>query len=149
MGTRNAGQRSRPGVGLASEVSGPAGGDLGGDYPDPRLAGLNLVVSITATTPVLNNLDPAGFQPANCLRVDPGGANRELTGLMAPDPDGQRLLALMNIGAKRITLSSEDSRSDPENRFLLSKGQSLRLEADGMVLLVYDVTSNRWRAAQP
>ena len=104
---------------------------------DVKLTG---IISPTQIATNRNNYNPTGHATAATFRLDSAAAYN-ITGIDG-GADG-RLLTLQNIGSYAITLTSEDSSSDAENRFDLPA--DLPLEPKAVAVLLYDATSARWR----
>ncbi len=104
---------------------------------------LSGVISPSQITGNQNNYDPSGLSGAVQLRLN-SDASRNITGL-AGGATG-RLLMIANIGSTDIVLVNESASSTVGNRFLFAGGDRT-LTADESVLLKYDGTSSRWRAA--
>jgi hypothetical protein len=88
-----------------------------------------------------NNYAPTGHATASVMRLTASAAYN-ITGL-AGGADG-RMLTIMNVGANTITLKNQDAASTAANRFAF--GADIALAADKTVGLIYDSTSQRWRA---
>jgi hypothetical protein len=88
-----------------------------------------------------NNYAPTGHATASVLRLTASAAYN-VTGL-AGGVDG-RILTIMNVGTNTITLKNQDAASTAANRFAF--GTDLVLSPDRTVGLIYDSTSQRWRA---
>ncbi len=104
---------------------------------------LSGTISPSQITANQNNYNPSGLSGAVQLRLSTD-ASRNLTGI-AGGADG-RLLLITNITSADLVLTSEDALSTAGNRFLFAGGDRT-LTADESVLLRYDGTSSRWRAA--
>ena len=106
-----------------------------------RLSGTLSPAQITSNT---NNYNPSGLANASQLRLN-SDASRNITGLSGGVTG--RLILIANIGSTDIVLTNQDALSTAANRFLFAGGDRT-LTADEAVLLRYDGTSSRWRAAQ-
>lgn len=122
-----------------------AGGDLGDTYPNPTvrqaskafaLTGNNSPSSLSADQ---NDYNPASLATANVLKLT-SSVDVKLTGLQG-GANG-RIIVVRNIGAKKITLSAEDSGSSATNRF--GGSNSTTLNTNDSAMLHYDTTQNRW-----
>ena len=102
------------------------------------------VISPSQITTNQNNYNPTGLSGVTELRVN-SDASRNITGLSG-GADG-RLILVTNIGSFDIVLTSQDAGSSAANRFLFVNGDRT-LTPDESVLLRYDGTTARWRAAQ-
>lgn len=89
-----------------------------------------------------NDYAPTGLATASVIRLTTS-TPINITGLTG-GADG-RTLTLMNIGANTITLVNQSASSTAANRFLF--GKNILLGADQTVSIIYDTTSQRWRAA--
>ena len=90
-----------------------------------------------------NNYNPTSLQTASVLRLT-ATANSNITGITAPDTARWKKLIIFNISASNITLTDADAGSLAANRFNFN-GNKILNENEGFVLL-YDQTSQRWRA---
>lgn len=89
-----------------------------------------------------NNNDYAGANGRSFARLTPG-VNSTITGL-ADGQDG-RLLTLVNLGAADITIANQNANSAAANRIITLTGADEVLNADDVMMLVYDPTTARWR----
>lgn len=92
---------------------------------------------ITANT---NDYNPTNLATSSVLRLSTD-ASRNLTGL-AGGSDG-RLIMIHNVGSFNLVLI-DDATSTAANRFALN--HDLTIPPDGMVFLLYDATTSRWRS---
>lgn len=92
-----------------------------------------------------NNYAPTGIATNAVLRLTASGAIN-ITGLDASQASlgTSTLMAIHNIGSNAITLKDEDASSTAANRFALAS--DIVLNQDESCLLLYDATSQRWRA---
>lgn len=100
------------------------------------------VISPSQITADQDNYAPTGLSTASVIRISSDAA-RNITGLSAGS-DGD-IKIVENIGAFSITLKDESASSTAANRFALTADQILSV--DSVVILKYDGTSSRWRAA--
>jgi len=89
-----------------------------------------------------DNYAPTGLSTATVIRISSDAA-RNITGLSA-GTDGD-IKIVENVGSFSITLKDESASSTAANRFALTSDQIL--SPDSVVILKYDGTSARWRAA--
>lgn len=89
-----------------------------------------------------NDYAPTGLSTAAVIRISSDAA-RNITGLSA-GADGD-IKIVENVGSFSITLKDESASSSAANRFALTSDQIL--SADSVVILKYDGTAARWRAA--
>lgn len=90
-----------------------------------------------------NNYNPATFAYLQRWNSD---AARDITGLsLAGNQDGSTFVVI-NVGSNNITLKHQDTNSTEANRFLCSTGADIVLAASQSAELIYDATTQRWRA---
>ena len=94
---------------------------------------------------VTANRDNYPLPDATVLRMSSDAA-RDITGF-ADGTDG-RLLIILNTGAQNIVLKHQSGNSTAANRIVANSGADLTLAANQLALLIYDVTSKRWRATE-
>jgi hypothetical protein len=115
--------------------SAQASGNRWGDYNSS-------ILSPAAFAATQNNYNPAGLADANVLRLTSTGA-QSITGIVAPSTT--KTITIFNIGASNITLTDASASSVAANRFQMNG--NIILGANEGVILWYDVTTTRWRAA--
>jgi len=71
-------------------------------------------------------------------------ASRTITGLLA-GKDGQ-VLVICNIGSNDLSLANQNVSSTDVNRIITGSGGTVVISADQSVTLIYDGTTQRWRA---
>lgn len=107
------------------------------------------VLNPPALTVNENDYDPTGFRIAGViqkigLKIDCGGANRNITGLAAPTDGLEYLVFLVNISTSgNLTLPNNDANSLAANRFLF--GANLTLTEGEGAWIYYDQVDSRWR----
>jgi len=69
--------------------------------------------------------------------------SRNISGL-ADGQDG-RMLCIINVGSNDIVLEDQEASSTAINRIITGTGADLTVEADDVVKLLYDGTTERWR----
>lgn len=69
----------------------------------------------------------------------------DITGMTRFQQDGQ-VHVIVNVGSNNITLKHEDAASTAANRFLNSTGADIVLSANQAADVIYDATTQRWRA---
>jgi hypothetical protein len=90
----------------------------------------------------VNDYNPAGLASAVALRIDAGGADRNITGL-AGGTDG-RLVTVTNVGGTNVlTFKNQSSASTATNRFLLAA--DTQIAPNTSLALRYDGVTGRWR----
>lgn len=105
-------------------------------------------ISPTALSADQNNYTPTGWSTANLVRLSTNSATtRQISGAAA-GASGE-LKWLVNIGPGTITLLSEDAGSSAANRFVLTSGTTFGIVVNGVLGILYDGTSSRWRPTIP
>lgn len=90
-----------------------------------------------------NDYEPAGFLQAGFVRISSDAA-RNITGF---GRDGLwHVKVLLNFGAFTITLVHESGASTANKRLSLRNAVNFALPPNGAAILVYDGSSDRWRA---
>lgn len=114
----------------------------------------NSSVSSSTLSGDVNNYDPEGVGasgiPAGVWRLTASGANRTITGILAPQTPGAadyQYLNIINVSSNSVILARENASSTAANRILFSSPalNLLTLATDQAAMLVYDVASSRWR----
>lgn len=102
-------------------------------------------VALSGTT---NDYNPAGLGTTSVVYLDPGGANRDLTGIVPATPSDGRILIVVHGGtANTIRLMDQSASSAAANRFALAGGANMTLTAGAAAILIYQAGAvNRWRA---
>ena len=100
----------------------------------------------TITPPALpanvNDWAPNDFAQAAVWRVSASTSGVSITGI---DAGAQPRPVLMNVGAQTITLANQSGSSSANNRIIGPGATSYSLLPGGIVELVRDPTSQRWR----
>jgi len=94
-----------------------------------------------------NNYNPTGWivggvVQKTILRLQSVGAN-SITGLVPSSPELGNTVIIINVGLSNMTISNNDSGSDPVNRFLMN-GNTL-LNPGETATFVRDTVIARWR----
>lgn len=103
---------------------------------------LNGIISPTGTTGTVNDYAPTSLSTAAIIRQTTTAATT-LTGLTGGSSG--RIIVFFNIGTHDIDFINESASSTAANRF--SFGVDYRLGPNKSIILWYDSTSSRWRAA--
>lgn len=91
-----------------------------------------------------NDYNPTGWSTANIVRLSTNDAStRDITGASA-GASGE-LKWLVNTGPGTIRLQHEHASSSGVNRFLLASGTTFNMSVNGVVGILYDASSSRWR----
>jgi hypothetical protein len=110
-----------------------------------NLAGDGLL-SPTALAGDNNNYSPTSWgENVTVLRVDPGGASRNLTGLAATAHGHVVLLLNIADGAEDLVLVNQSTSSTAANRFYASNNANVTLRRGSGIFLFYDGVDNRWK----
>lgn len=92
----------------------------------------------------VDDYSPTGLATAKYIRLDGGAADRNITGLNAPE-DSQEV-TFINIGSTNaLVFKHEDANSLAANRFRIAGGD-VSVTPDETLTFVYDPTTARWRA---
>ena len=103
------------------------------------------VISPAALAAAVDNYSPTDLATANVLRLDPGGASRNITGIAAQAHG--KLLLICNIATANedLVLKHQDASSSAANRIIGANVADVTIREGGSALLWYDATSGRWR----
>ena len=100
-------------------------------------------ISPTSLSTNQNDYSPTNLATAGIVRQD-CSANVNITGLATGA--AKRIVIWENISAANTqALQNQNASSAAANRFITSGGTDVTLSAGGMAILVYDITSSRWR----
>jgi hypothetical protein len=105
-------------------------------------AGGGLIQAQTTPTALAANTNNWALPTAGVVRISASAAYN-LTGITAPTTG--RVITLVNVGSFTITLKHQDASSTAANRLLCKSGADVTLPAEGMVGILYDLTTQRWR----
>lgn len=134
------------GTTVTNPTTGTTGYGLSRVYAGPMQVSGGFALSASATPTVFaantNNLSVASINVVSQLRIA-ASTPVDLTGIVPPPNAAGKILILINVGAEVITLTN-DATSTAANRFLLPVA-TIALATNGVVTLMYDVTSSRWR----
>lgn len=124
----------------------PAGDDLAGAGTFSGSVVFNGILTPAAITADQNDYSPINYHLYNVLRLEPSGANRELTGLDSTNVVGGQAFIIVNISSGfSLKLKNNNNNSLAANRFLLKA--DITLEKEEAVVVWYDATNVRWRIA--
>ncbi len=108
-----------------------------------QVTGTIVRVNVTADE---DNYNPAGFGTTNLLELNPTGADRDITGFVAPAVGVARIITIVNISDdKKIKFKNNDSSSSAANRLLLKDDGDKDLKKQNGCRFYYDHTDSRWR----
>lgn len=114
------------------------------DVPTAVAALFSSVITPTQITSNQNDYNPTSLSTATAVRISTD-ASRNITGMQGGTAG--RMILLINAGSFNAVLQAENVGSSAANRFALT--YDFTLLPGWMVLLWYDSTSTRWRAAMP
>jgi hypothetical protein len=102
----------------------------------------------TFVTPSTLTADVNNYAPAlgKNYRLSTDGGNYIITGLSLSQVDGMEITIINTGSTGTITISEEDTNSTDVNRFLCVTGASIQLDPKERCDLIYDGTTQRWRA---
>jgi len=100
-------------------------------------------ISPTQLTASVNNYNPTGWSTANVVRLTNDGGLYTITGAAAGTAG--ELKWLVNVSSQTIVISHEDGASTAANRFSCAQLSSFGLLQLGVIGILYDGTSSRWR----
>jgi hypothetical protein len=107
-------------------------------------------ITPTALSADVNDYNPTGGGTAGFWRLSSDATPRTITGIVGPAHVDGMLLYLFNLnGSTSITIANQSASSTSVNRIICPGGANLTLRAGGGVLLMYDLTTQRWRVVQP
>ena len=107
------------------------------------------IISPTQLAADTDNWNPASLSTATLVRVDTDASLRYLSGITAPGNASIQRLRVMNVSANTLILKDQSAElSTAANRLILG-GSDVPLIPGRALDLVYDTTSNRWRALNP
>ncbi len=127
-------------VGIGTHANGAVPGatlDVGGSFA------LSGDISPAQITTDQNNYDPIGYDIKTSVLRLTSDASHSITGIV--DGTDGRVLTILNVGTNPIVLSNQSASSTAANRFAF--GKNVILAADQTAAIIYDSTSQRWRAA--
>lgn len=90
-----------------------------------------------------DNWNPTGIGNDSILRIDCNGADRNITGIVAPAIAGKVLGLINNGSANKFVLVDQSGSSSASNQFLF--GSNIEVPPNKCVLIRYDSASNKWR----
>lgn len=103
------------------------------------------LTGLNPTTPaqLTADADDYDLSAGHWARVS-SDASRNVTGILA-EPDGTWKL-VTNVGANNVVLQHQNVGSAAANRILSDSGADITLAAEEAAFLIYDDTTDRWRA---
>lgn len=101
--------------------------------------------TITTLSANQNNYSVEG-NASGFMRWSSNADGRTVTGLSLSQADGE-VHQIHNVGANTIILANESVSSTAANRFHTNTGSDITIPADGIVDLIYDGTTQRYRAS--
>ena len=106
------------------------------------------IISPTAISADQNDYNPTGWTTSNFVRLSTNSATqRVLTGAQAGSSG--ELKWLCNLGPGNIQLDAASTASSASNRWLFVDTTTLTIFTNGMIPIIYDGVSSRWRAMHP
>jgi hypothetical protein len=121
----------------------PASNGANYQTPTGRFMTGGAIITPTALVGDVNDYSPTNLAAVRTLRMDAGGATRNITGILAA-ADG-RELRIINIGADDLVLKNNSSSSAAGNRIQLPGSNDITIPPNKSQNLVYDATDSRWR----
>lgn len=103
------------------------------------------IISPAALTGTVNNYNPTDLAISTIVRIDPGGASRDVTGLQAGVDGEMKLLLNIADGAEDLVLKNQDAGSTAANRFYGANNTDVTVRRGGGTWVVYDATDSRWK----
>lgn len=88
------------------------------------------------------NVDDYDIGPRSVIRVSTD-ASRNVTGFNGIRDS--RMIIVINVGAQDVVITHEDASSFANNRVINKTGASVTLIPKESMILIYDLTSLRWR----
>lgn len=119
----------------------------GGGQGDMIITGARGYINTPANlTGNRNDYDPGLGLGNKFFRVNPNGAARTITGILAGDKGEEIILCnVSGTAGETLTLTHNDAASASNNRFLCPDNASFIIARNGAVHLLYDDISNKWR----
>jgi hypothetical protein len=106
-------------------------------------------VALQAVLPAQITSDQNDYAPgAKSLAWLSTDATRSITGFDASNPASGKVLIVVNVGSFDFILEHEHAGSSAANRITCESGADITIGPNEVALLLYDLGSTRWRAAQ-
>lgn len=130
-----------------------AGGSGSATYRLSRMAG-NVTVDVayfgeTSPTQITSNQNNYALPTGAAFVRMSSDASRNVTGLVPPAHNGSsrggQRITIANVGSNDIVFKHESTSSTAANRIIGTSGSDVTLAAGGVLDLIYDATSARWR----
>ncbi len=127
-------------MGTLYEVSGTLG-----SITEDLDVGNNIITVVLSGD--VDNWNPTGLADANIILVDPDGADRDITGIMAPAAGVNKILHLINLSTnKKLKIfNNSTGDSDAANCIMVRDAGDKDVKKQDSFALLYDHTSSRWR----
>lgn len=95
-------------------------------------------------TGAVNDYEPTGFSSSTIIKLDPGGASRNITGFAAGADGDMKLIMNIATANEDLVLKNANTDSVVANRILGVNGADVTIREQGSCWIVYCGTQSRW-----